>query len=160
MEPARNHPEPWQEPPSKRCGILSKGCIAQDLHHLGTILNHARNHLGHNVVNVKKTYSKSSISGVGAKWNHLGTTLNHGRNHSLIVGKSYAKREFQGSAPSRNHPEPCQEPPSKVRKPSTESLLLLAAPSPIIILNKRWGGPCEVRCRGPVAPNSFLDLVL
>ena len=88
-----------------------------------------------------------------------GTKLNQGRNQGSDCSHSYAKRKFQIMLASWNQAEPRPEPSSKCHHSYAVCSLSLAAPSPIIILNKRWCGHLGHQLeeiRGPGCPHPFI----
>ena len=88
-----------------------------------------------------------------------GTKLIPGRNQGSDCSRSHAKRKFQTMLSSWNQADPRPEPSSKCHHSYTVCSLSLAAPSPIIILNKRWcghlGHQLEEIC-GPGSPHPFI----
>ena len=88
-----------------------------------------------------------------------GTKLIPSRNQGSDCSHSYAKRKFQIMLSSWNQADPRPEPSSKCHHSSTVCSLSLAAPSPIIILNKRWCGHLGHQLeeiRGPGSPHPFI----
>ena len=89
----------------------------------------------------------------------IGTKLIPGRNQGSDGSRSYAKRKFQIMLSSWNQADPRLEPSSKCHHSYTICSLSLAAPSPIIILNKRWCGHLGhqlEKIRGPGSPHPFI----